>query len=168
MRATSGEHQVLMRCLKRQRERIFEALEGLEGDDLRRQVLPSGWSCVGLVNHLSLDVERFWFQAVVAGEQGAVEGVLGSSDNAWDVGPGEPAEAVLEAYRRNIERADAVMADASFEAAPAWWPDFVGSWRLESVREIVLHVIAETAAHSGHLDAVRELIDGKQHLVVTE
>ena len=32
----------------------------------------------------------------------------------------------------------------------------------------VLHLISETAAHSGHLDAARELIDGKQHLVLTE
>jgi len=39
---------------------------------------------------------------------------------------------------------------------------------LDSVREILLHVITETAAHSGHLDAARELIDGKQHLVLTE
>jgi hypothetical protein len=31
----------------------------------------------------------------------------------------------------------------------------------------VLHVVTETAAHSGHLDAARELIDGKQHLVLT-
>jgi hypothetical protein len=75
---------------------------------------------------------------------------------------------VLEGYRRNSERADAIIADASLDAAPAWWPDFFGSWRLDSVREIVLHVITETAAHSGHVDAARELIDGKPHLVLTE
>jgi hypothetical protein len=117
---------------------------------------------------LSLDVERFWFQAVIAGDQTAVEAVLGSSDNAWDVGIEDSAEAVLEGYRRNIERADAIIATGSLDAAPAWWPDFFGSWRLDNVREIVLHVIAETAAHTGHLDAARELIDGKQHLVLTE
>ena len=80
--ATSNEGDVLFRYLRGQRERIFEALEGLDVDGLRRQVLPSHWSCLGLVNHLSLDVERFWFQAVIAGEQAAVEDVLGSSDNA--------------------------------------------------------------------------------------
>jgi len=30
------------------------------------------------------------------------------------------------------------------------------------VREIILHVISETACHAGHLDAVREIIDGRQ------
>jgi uncharacterized damage-inducible protein DinB len=166
--ATSNERQVLLRYLKAQRERIFEALEGLDGDDLRRQVLPSHWTCLGLVNHLSLDVEWFWFQAVVAGDPTAIEDVLGSSDNAWDVDIEESAEEVLEGYRRNIERADETIEGSSLDAAPTWWPDFFGSWRLDSVREILLHVITETAAHSGHLDAARELIDGKQHLVLTE
>ena len=166
--ATSNEIQALLRALKNQREHIFEAIQGLDVEDLRRQVLPSRWTCLGLVNHLSLDVERFWFQAVTAGDATVVEDVLGSSGNAWDVGIEDSAEAVLEGYRHNIERADAIIASGSLDAAPAWWPEFFGSWRLESLREIMLHVITETAAHAGHLDAARELIDGKQHLVLTE
>jgi hypothetical protein len=31
-----------------------------------------------------------------------------------------------------------------------------------------VHVIAETACHAGHLDAARELIDGRQWVVLTE
>ena len=34
-------------------------LDELDGDALRRPVLPSGWHCPGLVQHLALDVERF-------------------------------------------------------------------------------------------------------------
>jgi uncharacterized damage-inducible protein DinB len=166
--ATSNEQEVLLRYLNGQRMHIFEAVEGLDADDLRRPVLPSQWTCVGLVKHLSLDVERFWFQAIIARDQAAVEAVLGSSDNAWDVGIDESVEAVFEEYRRNIERANAIVSEGSLDAAPAWWPeDLFGSWRLSSVREIVLHVITETAAHTGHLDVARELIDGKQHLVLT-
>lgn len=124
---------------------------------------------MGLVNHLSLDVERFWFQAVVASEEAAIADVLGSSSNAWNVIDSEPTEAVLELYRRNIERSDAIISARSLDAAPGWWPESLfGSWRLDSVREVVLHVIAETAAHAGHLDAARELIDGKLHLVLTD
>jgi uncharacterized damage-inducible protein DinB len=166
--ATSTEQQVLLRYLNSQRAHILEAVNGLDVDDLRRPVLPSQWTCIGLVNHLSLDVEHFWFQAVVAGDEAAVEHVRGSSDNAWDVGAENSVEAVLEGYRRNIERADAILAGGSLDAAPSWWPESLfGSWRLGSVREIVLHVMAETAAHTGHLDVARELIDGKQHLVLT-
>ena len=164
----SAEEQVLAGALNRQREHILEAVQDLRADDLRRPVLPLGWSCIGLVNHLSLDIERFWFQAVIAGDQVAIEDVLGSSDNAWNVSDAEPVEEVLQRYRANAERADGIIATRSLHAAPAWWPDFFGFWRLHSLREIVLHVVTETATHAGHLDAARELIDGKLHLVLTE
>ena len=35
-----------------------------------------------------------------------------------------------------------------------------------SLRVILLHMIVEVAAHAGHADAARELIDGKQWVVV--
>jgi hypothetical protein len=35
---------------------------------LHREVLPSGWTCAGMVRHLALHVERFWFREIVAGE----------------------------------------------------------------------------------------------------
>jgi hypothetical protein len=31
---------------------------------------------------------------------------------------------------------------------------------------VLLHVLTETSIHAGHLDAVRELIDGRQWVVV--
>ena len=164
----SAEQQVLLRGLNEQREHVLAAVDGLGTDDLRRQVLPSGWSCIGLVNHLSLDVERFWFQAVIDGDQIAIDEVLASPDNAWNVSDEEPVEEVLHRYRANIDNADGIIAGRSLAAAPAWWPDFFASWRLDSLREIVLHVVTETATHAGHLDAARELIDGKLHLVLTK
>jgi uncharacterized damage-inducible protein DinB len=162
------EQQALLDALNSQRAHVFEALRGLDADDLRRKVLPSGWTCLGLVNHLALDVERFWFQAVVVGDRSVVEDVLTSSDNAWDVADDEPAEDVLGRYRADIESSDAIITTRSLDAAPAWWPDFFDSSQLQSVREIVFHVVVETATHAGHLDVVRELIDGTQHLVLTE
>jgi uncharacterized damage-inducible protein DinB len=167
MSAMSSEHAALLGALRIQREHVLEALEGLGEDDLRREVLPSRWTFLGLVNHLSMDVERFWFQAVVAGEQAAREDALTSTDNAWDVGGEVASETVLQGYRRNIERADAIVTTCSLDAAPAWWPDFFGTFRLDSVRDVLLHVITETATHAGHADATRELIDGKQHIVLT-
>lgn len=145
------------------------AVDGLDDEALRRPVLPSGWSCLGLINHLSLDVERFWFQAVVAGNRGVIDDLLGSSENAWSVSTELSAHDVLEGYLRQIEQADLIIASTSVEAAPAWWPeDRFGSFRIDTVRGIILHVLSETAAHAGHLDAARELIDGKQHLVLTD
>jgi uncharacterized damage-inducible protein DinB len=165
---SQDEQQLLLHVLRRQREHVLAAVEGLDTHDLRRPVLPSGWSCLGLLNHLALDDELFWFQAVIAGDQGVVDEVLSSADNAWSVSADDSPEEVLRRYRENIESADAVITTRSLDAAPAWWPDFFGTWRLQSVREILLHVITETATHAGHLDAARELIDGRQHIVLTE
>lgn len=162
------EKELLLRVLNGQRRHLFQAVEGVDETDLRRPILPSGWSCLGLINHVSSDDERFWFQAVIAGEQSAIDEALASIDNAWEVSANKSAEAVLEEYRDNIDRSDAVISDRTLESAPAWWPDFFGSWKLETLREVLLHVITETATHAGHLDAARELIDGKQHLVLTD
>jgi hypothetical protein len=117
-----------------------------------------------MVHHLALDVEHWWFWRVMAGGEPAEEAGAG---NAWHVPEGVSADQVLDLYRREIARADEVIAATSLDQAPAWWPeDVFGSWRLHSLREIVVHVITETATHAGHLDAVRELIDGTQWLVL--
>jgi hypothetical protein len=45
---------------------------------------------------------------------------------------------------------------------PAWWPpDLFGPWRLHSLFEVLQHVLVETSTHAGHLDAARELVDGR-------
>ena len=64
------------------------------------------------------------------------------------------------------EVADAVIAGMSLEARPLQWRDAWGPCHVENLRDALLHVITETATHAGHLDAARELIDGRQHLVL--
>jgi uncharacterized damage-inducible protein DinB len=159
------ESQALVSSLADQRDHVLGILEDLSEEDLWRPILPSRWTCAGLVHHLTIDVERFWFRAVVAGEPMPDD----EPDNAWQVPADLTGTAVLDAYRREIELADAVIAATSPDSAPAWWPeDLFGSWRLGDRREILLHVIAETATHAGHLDAAREFIDGRQWIVLTE
>ena len=160
-----GEIRALLATLDSQRGHVLGILEGLPDGALRRAALPSGWTCLGLVRHLALDVERFWFRAVVAGEQVDLE----TGADAWQVGPDVPAEDVLGLYRQETELADAIIAARAPDAVPAWWPSeiFPGS-SPELLRDTVLHVITETACHAGHLDAVRELIDGRTWLILTE
>jgi hypothetical protein len=156
------ERTALLRQLRAVREHVLGILEGLTDEQLRRPVLPSGWSCLGLVQHLALDVERFWFRSVVAGEQ--VD--LPEGDEGWRVGPGVPADAVLDLYRDETRRADAVVESTPLGAGPAWWPDFFGDLPPRDLRRTILHVLVETATHAGHVDAVRELIDGRSWLVL--
>ncbi|MEO3849321.1 DinB family protein [Streptomyces sp. B8F3] len=161
------ELPALLSALNSKRRHVLDILEGLDEEALRRPVLPSGWTCLGLVHHLALDDEKFWFRAVAAGEQAAIEEILRAGENAWQPAPEKTAEEVFTLYRKEGELADAFLADADLEAAPSWWPDFFGDWHLDTLREVVLHVITETATHAGHLDVVRELLDGRQRLVLT-
>jgi hypothetical protein len=162
----SAESTMLLSYLNAQREHILGILEGLDEIALRRQVLPSGWSCLGMVQHLALDVERFWFRAVVAGDQTAIDNL---PDNAWHVDADVSPSSVFDLYRQEIALANAIIASTPLEDAPAWWPEgLFGDWRVQDHRQIVLHVMTETATHAGHLDIVREQIDGRQWLVLTD
>jgi hypothetical protein len=162
------ENKALLASLTDQREHVLGILEGLDEEALRRPVLPSGWSCLGLVRHLALDVERFWFRGTVAGEQSVIDSFAGEASDAWQVGPDVSVQAVLDLYRSEIELANAFLSVTAPDAAPAWWPaERWGGWRLHEVRGVILHVITETACHAGHLDAARELIDGRTWLVLT-
>ncbi len=160
----TDETELLIAYLGSQRRHVLGIVDGLDDADLRRPVLPSGWSPLTMLSHLTHDDELFWFGAVVAGDESVIERVL--TADAWTV-PDDVAPAdVLAAYRDQTLRSDEILRAADLDAPPAWWPeDLFGEWRLESVREIVLHVLVETAAHAGHLDAARELIDGRQWMV---
>src|SRR5579859_7344189 len=59
--------EVLLGFLDAEREHVLGILEGFSEEQLRRPVLPSGWSCLSMVRHLALDDEHYWFQCVVAG-----------------------------------------------------------------------------------------------------
>jgi Protein of unknown function (DUF664) len=159
------EKDLLLETLRGQRDHVLGMLDGLSEGDLRRPVLPSGWSCLGLVHHLAVDVERFWFRAVLAGEQ--VE--LHSGDGGWRQADGLPAESVLALYREEARRSDAIVEAHGLDDGPAWWPvELFPELPVRDVRRVLLAVITETATHAGHLDAVRELIDGRTWLVLTD
>ena len=160
------EAELLLRFLNGQRRHVLGILEDLPEDQLRRPVLPSGWNCLGLVHHLALDVERFWFPGVIAGEPDVVALQQAGTEAHWQVPDAMTAEEVLAGYRAQVDRANAVLAslagrDRALDEPPATWPEQIWPrWRLPDVRHVILHVITEVACHAGHLDAARELIDG--------
>ena len=158
------EADALVASLNDAREHVLGVVEGLPEDTLRGSALPSGWTPLGLVQHLALEVEQFWFRGAVAGEPIA----LTSGDEAWQVPADVPATAVLGRYRDEIAKANAIIAATPLDAMPKWWPDFFEDFPERPLRETILHVIVETATHAGHLDAFRELTDGGQWIVLTE
>lgn len=157
----NAELDALKSALDHQRAHVLGILEGLSEEDLRRPVLPSGWSCLALLRHLTLDVERFWFPGVIAGEPDVAGQRTAGAEAHWWVPEGMSAEEVFADYRAAVVRADAVLAAAAPGQEPAAWPvEIWPTWRLPDVRRILIHVLTEVACHCGHLDAARELIDG--------
>jgi hypothetical protein len=164
---SARETEVLLASLNAQRRHVLGITEGLSHEDMRRPVLPTAWIAAGMVRHLALDVERFWFRGIVAGEPIELDR---PDDAVWNVGADESVDAVLDLYRHEIELANAIITATDPGAAPAWWPEnhFPPGFVMHDLRQIVLHVITETSCHAGHLDAARELIDGRTWLILTD
>jgi Protein of unknown function (DUF664) len=162
---SDSEVGALLHALRTQRSHVLDAFVGLPDDAWRTAVLPSGWTYLGVVQHLALDVERFWFRYVVAGEQ--VELLTGNE--AWLVPTERPADQVLQLYREEAALADEIILRTPLDSAPAAWPsELFGNLPRRDLRRTILHVLTETATHAGQLDAARELVDGHQWLVLTD
>jgi Protein of unknown function (DUF664) len=84
----------------------------------------------------------------------------------WQVAPSDSVEDVLSRYRDEIDLSNAVIERVGLDAPPAQRDEWWGEWSVPDHRFVLLHVIAETACHAGHLDAARELIDGRQWITL--
>jgi hypothetical protein len=171
------EKEALLGQLDSQRRHVLGILEGLSDEQLRRPVMPSGWNCLGLVQHLALSVEHYWFRCVVAGEP--LDFFPEGPNADWQVDSGKSAEDVFDLYRDEIARSDAIIAATSLDAAPKQPDERWAEWGMSGghcwgcttrdfpdQRSVIMHVITESAVHAGHLDATRELIDGRQWIAL--
>lgn len=166
--APSADHRAILRYLTSERNHIREIISGLPEADLREPRVPSGWPILALFQHLTWDMDFFWFHCVIAGDTDAFA-KLDARPSAWKFDPATSTDSVLAAWEKGIEEANAIFLSTDLDAAPGWWPTEVfGDWRLDSNREVLMHVLAETSCHAGHLDIVREFIDGRQYLVLPD
>jgi uncharacterized damage-inducible protein DinB len=154
----------LLDWLDGQRRHVLEQVEAMPAEARRRSQVPSGWTPRGLLRHLALDVERVWFRAVMAGEE--VE--LPKGYDGWTAPDDQSDEDLLAQYAEECRLATAAVERLDLDAEPRWWFEDAGDPPLGSLREVLLHVIVETATHAGHLDICRELVDGGQRLVLDE
>jgi uncharacterized damage-inducible protein DinB len=161
---TDEDRALLVAYLNSARKHVRDVLEGVSEEDRHRPLVPSGWSMVGLVQHLTFDVERFWFRVVMGGE----DATLYTGAEAWQVAAGTPSSQVLEAYEQECILADEVIASLPLHAQAVRWQHEWGALAVESLLDVMTHVLKETATHAGHLDVARELLDGHQHLVMTD
>ncbi|WBB51359.1 DinB family protein [Verrucosispora sp. WMMA2044] len=154
------EKNALSMFLKAQRVSVLAIIDGLDATALTTAVLPSGWTPLGLVEHLGY-AERHWFQEIMFG---SAEPLTWPDDDHVPLTTPRPRSVVLEFYRAQCERSDAVLAGTPLSApVRERHPGPLGE-EITDLRRVVLHMIEETARHAGHLDAARELLDGRTGL----
>ena len=153
----AGEAETLSGFLDFQRATLLWKLEGLDDEQLRRPMVPSGTSLLGMVKHLAY-VERGWFQQVWAGQEIAVPWTGEDPDADWRIEPDETTKDVLALYEGECARSREIVAAASSLDEAVEHPRRQG-WRM-SRRWILTHMLEETARHVGQADILREQIDG--------
>jgi uncharacterized damage-inducible protein DinB len=158
----ADERESLTTWLDYHRDTLLWKLEGLDDEQLRRPMVPSGLTLLGLVKHLTA-VEHSWFVVTFAGT-GEPELFESEDDRDLDfhVQEDETTEATVNGYLRACERSREVVAaaaslDETFRFVDPGWPR---DGQPGDLRWILVHMIEETARHNGHADIIRELIDG--------
>jgi Protein of unknown function (DUF664) len=147
------EKAALVEFLDAQRACVLTIIEGLDDQQLTTAVLPSAWTPLGMVEHLGY-AERHWFQEVLVGE--AVPAPWPDDDHALLTTP-RSRDTVFGFYAEQRAITDRAIATHSLDAVPKEKHDGL---LVPDLRWIILHMIEETARHAGHLDIVRELLDG--------
>ncbi|WP_114907580.1 DUF664 domain-containing protein [Ornithinimicrobium murale] len=157
------ERSALLAQLESERRHVLATVDGLHDAHLTRTIAASGWSIAQLLNHLTYDDEIFWASAILGGDDEAMALIT----DGWKV-PVTSGLETVELYRHWSHRSDAVLAGVDLDAPPCWWPpeDVFPFPPFADARQCLLRLLVETATHAGHLDMVREGIDGHQHLVV--
>lgn len=151
---TGAEKESLKVSLDRHRDAVLWKLEGLGDDDLRRPMVPSGTSLLGLVKHLAA-VEYGWFCDTFGRETEPLPFDDDDPEADLRIEPEETTEEILAFYGRARAAADQVIAELEVEDTGTAW-----SGAAVTMRWVLIHMIEETARHAGHVDILRELIDG--------
>jgi hypothetical protein len=137
---------------------VERKIDGLTLDQAKTVGTPSGISPLGVVKHLGW-VERGWFREIFAGED--VESIDSEDDNSAEfaIGAEDTVDSISAFYRTEIDHSRRIVAESdsldALSAKPTRFGDHV------SLRWILVHMLEETARHAGHLDLMRETIDGQ-------
>jgi uncharacterized damage-inducible protein DinB len=152
------ERTQLLNWLDFHRATVHVKCAGLTDEQARRAPLPASpsMSPIGLVSHLYW-VERNWFERIFAGNEVAMPWLTRPDEDAeFEVAPGETLAGMLTRYADQCEVSRRSIEGHSLDEPgrhPVVEVDIPLRW-------ILMHMIEETARHNGHLDAMRELIDG--------
>ena len=176
------EHADLLEELATVRAGLVATTDGLSDAQVGEKPTASALCLLGLVKHVA-STEEAWMRFVVEGPSAMSfdlpDGVTwasfmdgtASSYPQWAIDrqadfavmPGDTLAGALARYEQVAERTREVVAaspdlSVSQDLPAAPWND-AGS--RHSIRRVLVHLVAETAQHTGHAEILRETLDGR-------
>jgi hypothetical protein len=155
-----GDPRVLVdEYLEYYRDVVLRKLDGLSEEELRRSRVPSGWTPLGLLVHLTW-VERRWLVWGFAAEP--VDEPWGDRgpDASWRVPDGWTGEIARAEFAAQVTRSRQIVAGVPAGQRAATGGRFATAADAPTLGWILFHLLQEYARHAGHLDIARELADG--------
>ncbi|MGH3508864.1 MAG: DUF664 domain-containing protein [Nocardioidaceae bacterium] len=163
------DREELLAALQDQRASVRAIVDGLSEEAWHTSVVPSGWTPAGLVAHLG-GAERHWTSVVLDHDPGHPFDAEFGEDDDEPYDPNAPfvidwpSTKVLAYYGDQTQQTDEMLSTTALGSAPRGHHGGPDAKQRSTVRDIVLHLIEETATHSGHLEIARELLDGRTGL----
>jgi Protein of unknown function (DUF664) len=155
--AAASRADVFLTYLDYFRSQLVRKLEGLPEGELRASRLPSGWTPIELLKHLS-HVEMRWLEWGFEGRQVADPWADGR-DGRWYVGPGETLAGLVAALVAQAARTRAIVESHDLAAVGKPGERWDGA-PPPALERILFHLLQEYARHVGHLDIASELAGG--------
>jgi hypothetical protein len=153
----------LLFYLQQSRDAVLRGLAGLGEYDARRPLTPSGSNILGLVKHLT-GIEAGYLGDCVGRPSPVAlpwvaDGSIWEGADMWATAQ-ESRDYIVGLYRESWAHSDASIAQLPLDApaSVSWWPV---ERRDTTVGHLVVRVVAETAQHAGHIDIMRESVDGR-------
>jgi uncharacterized damage-inducible protein DinB len=159
----ADERTQLVGWLDLQRAIVEWKCEGLSEEDAHRCVLPSSphMTMAGVLSHLRW-TEHAWFEVILLDRPG--RGPRGprlkdGPEDAEMMADGIPLAQLVTDYEQQCAVSNEIIAAHSLDEVGRNREFKTGK---ASLRWMLIHMIEETARHAGHVDTVREILDGRK------
>ena len=136
--------------LDEHRRQLNGCLDGLTEEQVRRSLVPSRTTLLGLVKHATF-VEKVWFDEAVTCRSRAEIGIPATPDESFILADEDTIATVTRAHREACESSRRATSSLGLD-------DVVRGNRRGPLplRWVYLHVLRELAQHCGHADILRE------------
>lgn len=156
----ADERTQLVGWLDMQRAIVHWKCEDLSAEDAHRSVLPGSplMTMAGLVSHMRW-TEHCWFEVLFLGLSFDQNPQFTEEPEDLDMMVADRSITdLLAEYEESCRVSNEIIAAHSLDDIGKH-PDF-GSAQA-TLRWMIIHMVEETARHVGHLDTIRELLDGE-------